>query len=297
MTLGDLLNKLATKIGVQDDQGLIDLLSHSEIATREISDDLAQRFDIGLMSLDGAKNNSEVLKHLKPILLKSADDKFAALAEKFGFKDECAAEKSTYAKFDILERALDAKIAELEKKSGGTSGESEKKLQQEIATLHQQLATLTATKDKELADYKAAAAKQQLEALINFELNGKQYANQELGDTNVDIARTLITKALEEKGAMLINDNGKLKLKNATSPELDYYDESHKAVSFSDFANQLLAEKHLLAVSDDPKPQPGGGGYKVPPQNFPPVTLPGGKQVDTSKFDEAVAASSADLES
>lgn len=296
MTLGDLLNKLATKIGAQDDQGLIDLLSHSEIATREIGDDLAQRFDTGLMSLDGAKNDSEVLKHLKPILLKSADDKFAALAEKFGFKDECAAEKSTYAKFDILERALDAKIAELEKKIGSASGENEKTLQQQIADLHQQLATLTATKDKELADYKAAAAKQQLDALINFELNGKRYANQELGDTNVDIARTLITKALEEKGAVLINDGGKLKLKNAASPELDYYDESHKAVSFSDFANKLLADKHLLEVSDDPDHQHGGGGRPVHPQNFPPVTLPGGKQVDTSMFEAAVAASAADLE-
>lgn len=295
MTLGDLLNKLATKIGAQDEQGLIDLLSHSEIATREIGDDLAQRFDTGLMSLDGAKNNSEVLKHLKPILLKSADDKFAALAEKFGFKDECAAEKSTYAKFDILERALDAKIAELEKKSGSASGENEKKLQQQITNLHQQLATLTATKDKELADYKAAAAKQQLDALINFELNGKRYANQELGDTNVDIARTLITKALEEKGAVLINDGGKLKLKNAASPELDYYDESHKAVSFSDFANKLLADKHLLEVSDDPGHQYGGGGRSTT-QDPPPVII-NGKQVDTSKIDAAAAASLADLES
>lgn len=294
MTLGDLLNKLATKIGVQDEQGLIDLLSHSEIANCEISDDIAQRFDTGLMSLDGAKNNSEVLKHLKPILLKSADDKFAALAEKFGFKDECAAEKSTYAKFDILERALDAKIAELERKSGGTSGENEKKLQKQIEDLHQQLATLTATKDKELADYKAAAAKQQLDALIGFELNGKRYANQELGDTNVEIARALLTKELERVGALLINDNGKLKLKNATSPELDYYDESHKAVSFSDFADKLLAGKHLLEVSEGSEGKAGGGGRSTT-QDPPPVTI-NGKQVDTSKFDAAVAASAADLE-
>lgn len=297
MTLGDLLNKMATKIGVQDDQDLIDLLSSSEIATREISDELAQRFDTGLMSLDGAKNNSEVLKHLKPILLKSADDKFAALAEKFGIRDEIAAEKSTYAKFDILERALDAKIAELEKKAGSASGENEKKLQQEIATLHQQLATLTATKDKELADFKAAAAQQQLDALIGFELNGKRYANQELGETNVDIARALITKALEERGVMLVNEGGKLKLKNATSPELDYYDESHKAVSFSDFVNKLLADKHLLEVSNDTDDDHGGGGRPpVPPQNIPPVTLSSDKKVDTSKFDAAVAASAADLE-
>lgn len=297
MQLGDFLNKLAAKIGAQDDPALVDLLSSSELAQREIGDELAQRFDTGLMSLEGAKNNRDVLNHLKPIILKSADDKFAALAEKFGFTDENAAEKSTYAKFDILERTLAAKIADLEKKATGASqGENEKKLNQQITDLHNQLAALQASKEQEIASYKAQAAKQQLEFLVNLELNGKRYANQELGDTNVEIARTLITKALEEKGIVLVNEGGKLKLKQSASPELDYYDESHKAVTFSDFANRLLADKHLLEVSNGTDDNPGGGGRNLPPQNLPPVNLPGGKQVDTSKVDSACAASLADLE-
>lgn len=292
MQLGDFLNNLATKIGAQNDQTLVDLLSSAEISQHEIDDELAQRFDTGLMSLEGAKNNRDVLNHLKPIILKAADDKFAILAEKYGISDTIGAEQSTYKKFDLLENAIAAKIADLEKKAAGTSqGETEKKLTKQITDLQAQLAQVTATKDKEIDDYKKAAAQQQLEFLINLELNGKRYANQDLGDTNVEIARSLISKALQERGAVLVNENGKLKLKQAGSTELDYYDESHKAVSFTDFANRLLAEKHLLEVSDNDDKD------RHITQKPATVTLPGGKTVDTSKIDAAAAASLADLES
>lgn len=296
MQFGDFLNNLATKIGAQNDQSLVDLLSSSELSQHEISDELAQRFDTGLMSLEGAKNNRDVLNHLKPIILKAADDKFALLAEKYGISDTIGAEQSTYKKFDLLENAISAKIADLEKRASGTSqGETEKKLTKQIADLQEQLAQVTAAKDKEIDDYKKAAAQQQLDFLINLELNGKRYANQDLGDTNVEIARSLINKALQERGAVLVNENGKLKLKQAGSTELDYYDESHKAVTFSDFANRLLADKHLLEVSndDDHYQHPGGG---ITPPKPATITLPGGKQVDTSRIDAAAAASLADLE-
>ena len=296
MQFGDFLNKLATKIGAQDDPALIDLLSSSELANREVNDELAQRFDTGLMSLEGAKNNRDVLNHLKPIILKGVDDKFAPLAGKYGIATEIAAERNSYAKFDILERALTAKIDDLTRKAEGAGGkgENEEKLTKQIADLQKQLADLTAAKEKELSDYKAQVAKDQLEALVNFELNGKRYANQELGDTNVEIARTLITKALGEKGAVLVNEGGKLRLKNAASPELDYYDESHKAVTFTDFADRILADKHLLEVSNDT--HDGGSGRQFTPQQPTTVTLGNGKQVDTSRIDAAAAASLADLE-
>lgn len=69
MTLGDLLNTLAAKIGLQNEPALIDLLSSADLAKHEVSDDLAQRFDTGLMSLDGAKNNRDVLASLKAFYL------------------------------------------------------------------------------------------------------------------------------------------------------------------------------------------------------------------------------------
>lgn len=297
MTLGDLLNTLAAKIGLQNDPALIDLLSSADLAKHDVSDDLAQRFDTGLMSLDGAKNNRDVLNHLKPIILKAADDKFAILAEKYGIANEMQSEQSTYKKIDLLESALATRLAEMEKKAQSnqnTKGEEAAQLTKQIAELQKQIATISATKDNELAEYKKATAKQQLDMLVNFELNGKRYANQDLGDTNIDIARALITRAMQEQRATLINDNGTLKLKQTDNPSLDFVDSGYKPVSFGDFVNRILADKHLLEVSNDH--DNNGGSGSPTPQNPTTVTLANGKKVDTASFDAAAAAALADLE-
>lgn len=297
MTLGDLLNTLAAKIGLQNDPALIDLLSSADLAKHDVSDNLAQRFDTGLMSLDGAKNNRDVLNHLKPIILKAADDKFAILAEKYGIANEMQSEQSTYKKIDLLESALATRLAEMEKKAQSnqnTKGEEAAQLTQQIAELQKQIATISATKDNELAEYKKATAKQQLDMLVNFELNGKRYANQDLGDTNIDIARALITRAMQEQRATLINDNGTLKLKQTDNPSLDFVDSGYKPVSFGDFVNRILADKHLLEVSNDH--DNNGGSGSPTPQNPTTVTLANGKKVDTASFDAAAAAALADLE-
>ena len=293
MKLGDLLNKLAAKIGSQNDQDLIDLLSSAEIAHVDVSDELAQRFDTGLMSLEGAKNNRDVLNHLKPIILKAADDKFAILAEKYGIANEMQAEQSTYKKIDLLENALSAKMKDLEQRAqsaSATKGEEASRLTKQIEQLQKQIAEINEAKEREIANYKSESAKQQLDMLVNFELNGKRYANQELGDTNVTIARTLIDKALKESKAILINEDGVLKLKQAENPSLDYIDSGYKTVSFGDFANRILAEKHLLEVS-----QEVNDGGKTPQYKPTTITLKDGSKVDTASIDSAAAASIADL--
>lgn len=300
MTLGDLLNRMAAKIGMQNEQDLIDLLSASDIAQHEVSDQLAQRFDTGLMSLDGAKNNREVLNHLKPIILKAADDKFAVLAEKYGIADQMQSEQSTYRKIDLLEAALAARLKEAELKAQSNQnnhGEESARLTSQIADLQKQLASITAAKDNELAEYKRTTAKQQLDMLVNFELNGKRYANQDLGDTNITIARALIDKAMRDQRATLVNDNGTLRLKQTDNPSLDFVDSGYKTVSFADFTNRVLADKHLLEVSNDNENTPRGNGSTTIPNTQPAtITLPNGKQADTANIDAAAAAAMADLQ-
>lgn len=295
MTIGELLNKLASKCGMQNDPALVDLLSAAELSQHEVDNELAARFDTGLMSLEGAKNNREVLNHLKPIILKSADDKFAIYAEKYGFSEEMLSEQSTYKKIDLLESKLAARLADLERKAASTqgkTGEENANLIKQINELTKKLQDVTAAKDAEIAKIRENHAQEQLDMLVNSVLNGKRYANQDLGETNVEIARSLVTKALKEHGAMLVNENGVLKLKQTENPSLDYIDSSYKTVGFDDFATRILADKHLLEVSPDPN---AGGSHNYPPKPTS-IKLPNGKEVDTSTIDAAAAASIADLE-
>lgn len=295
MNLGDFLNTLAAKSGMQNDPALVDLLSNSELANQHVSDEFANALDSSLMSLEGAKNNRDLLNHYKPIILKAADEKFAILAEKYGIVNEMQGEQSTYKKIDILENRLAAKMAELESKAGkGAQSEETAKLVKQIENLQKQIIEVQAAKDTELAQLREQHTKQQLDMLVNIELNGKRYANQDLGDTNITIGRALVEKALKEQNAVLVNEGGVLKLKQADNPQLDYVDSGFKPVTFGDFTNRVLAEKHLLEVSAS-EDDLGGGKHKFPPTPKT-VTLRNGKQADTGNIDASASASIADLE-
>lgn len=294
MNLGDFLNTLAAKTGMQNDPGLVDLLSNSELANQHVSDDFANAMDTALMSLEGAKNNRDLLNHYKPIILKAADEKFAILAEKYGIVNEMQGEQSTYKKIDILENRLAAKMAELENKAGkGAQSEETARLVKQIENLQKQIIEVQTAKDTELAQLRDQHTKQQLDMLVNIELNGKRYANQDLGDTNITIGRALVEKALKEQNAVLVNEGGVLKLKQADNPQLDYVDSGFKPVTFGDFTNRVLAEKHLLEVSASEDNRGDEPFFTPKPKT---VTLRTGKQTDTSNIDAAAAASMADLE-
>lgn len=297
MNLGDFLNTLAAKSGMQNDPALVDLLSNSELANHQISDEFANALDTSLMSLEGAKNNRDLLNHYKPIILKAADDKFAILAEKYGIVNEMQGEQSTYKKIDILENRIAAKIAELENKVGkGAQSEETARLVKQIENLQKQIIEVQTAKDTELAQLRDQHTKQQLDMLVNIELNGKRYANQDLGDTNITIGRALVEKALKEQNAVLVNEGGVLKLKQADNPQLDYVDSGFKPVTFGDFTNRVLAEKHLLEVSASEDTQRGDEWRSTFNPTTKTVTLRSGKQTDTGNIDASAAASIADLE-
>jgi hypothetical protein len=297
MNLGDFLNTLAAKSGMQNDPALVDLLSNSELANQHVSDDFANALDSSLMSLEGAKNNRDLLNHYKPIILKAADEKFAILAEKYGIVNEMQGEQSTYKKIDILENRLAAKMAELESKAGkGAQSEETAKLVKQIENLQKQIIEVQTAKDTELAQLREQHTKQQLDMLVNIELNGKRYANQDLGDTNITIGRALVEKALKEQNAVLVNEGGVLKLKQADNPQLDYVDSGFKPVTFGDFTNRVLAEKHLLEVSASDDTNRGDDWRSTFTPTPKTVTLRSGKQADTGNIDASAAASIADLE-
>ena len=297
MNLGDFLNTLAAKSGMQNDPALVDLLSNSELANHHISDEFANALDTSLMSLEGAKNNRDLLNHYKPIILKAADEKFAILAEKYGIVNEMQGEQSTYKKIDILENRLAAKMAELENKAGkGAQSEETARLVKQIENLQKQIIEVQTAKDTELAQLRDQHTKQQLDMLVNIELNGKRYANQDLGDTNITIGRALVEKALKEQNAVLVNEGGVLKLKQADNPQLDYVDSGFKPVTFGDFTNRVLAEKHLLEVSASDDTNRGDDWRSTFTPTPKTVTLRSGKQADTGNIDASAAASIADLE-
>ena len=92
-------------------------------------------------------------------------------------------------------------------------------------------------------------------------------------------AHTLLDEALKANKAVIVNDNGTLRLKQAENPTMDYVDAGYKPVSFKDYTDRLLADNHLLEVSN-------GAGQRIAVPTPPPA---GGAQI-TSAFQSAMEA-------
>lgn len=256
MLFGEFLNTMAAKLGAQQNPHLVSLLANNQLTQAEIHDDLANLLNTGLMSLDGAKNNSDVQNHFKPIILKGVDERLDAIAKQFGFETELAAEKSTYKRAEIIASKMQALI-DAEKNKNGQPSEKENQLNQQLQQLQSQLQTAIAAKDGEIAQLKQAHESQLLSMLIDAELGDKPYANDAIPrNVNVMTARNLVDAMLKEKGVVAINDNGTLRLKQAANPTLDYMDEGFKPVSYSSFADKVLADSKMLRVSTAGKQQP-----------------------------------------
>lgn len=280
MKLGDFLNTMASKTGLQNDPTFVAFIqANPQLAGLDLDDKVAIPMNTGLMSLEGAKNNTDVKKHFDALVLNAIDGKLNPLAAEYGATAEFESEKSTYKRIDILTQKIAAKIAEIKGSSSDASKDAEvKRLTDEMQKLQQQLTTLTTDKNNEIANIKSAHAKEMLNTLIDINLSGKTYANKAVdAKTNLTIAKALLDSKLAERGAIVINENGQLKLKNATSPELDLLDESNQPLTFAQFTDKVLADAKLLEVSS------GGNG----PQHQTIIQQPGVGAVDMTAFNAA----------
>ena len=251
MILGDFLNTMARKTGLQNDPTFVAFIqANPQLAGLDLDDKVAIPMNTGLMSLEGAKNNTDVKKHFDALVLNAIDGKLNPLAAEYGATAEFESEKSTYKRIDILTQKIAAKIAEIKGSSSDASKDAEvKRLTDEMQKLQQQLTTLTTDKNNEIANIKSAHAKEMLNTLIDINLSGKTYANKAVdAKTNLTIAKALLDSKLAERGAIVINENGQLKLKNATSPELDLLDENNQPLTFAQFTDKVLADAKLLLL-------------------------------------------------
>lgn len=286
MKLGDFLNNQAAKLGLQNDPALIAILSNSELANKDIPDSFANPLDQGLMSLDSAKNNFGLKNHFSATILNAVD---AKLLEGLDLDEETLAsvqgERNSYNKIEIVKAALKSQIEKL-KTSDPNDKTKKAEIEKQIKDLNDQIASSKQKYDQDIAELNSKHDNEITSFLFMNHLAGKPYANKDVtSEENAAFARTLIDSALKEKGAIIVKDGTSLKLKQASSPDLDYY-QDNKPISFNEFADQVLASKKMLAVNNsgqDPKTQQ------------PPVQVPGANKQNSQKFDAAMQQAMGDI--
>ncbi|MDR1595290.1 MAG: hypothetical protein LBS43_12540 [Prevotellaceae bacterium] len=282
MKVGDFLNTLAGKAGKTEEIKAV--LNNAALATIEIDDTLANDINSSLLTLDGAKNNQGLKTHFNTLALNGVDAEILNAIEALGFdetvKTELLGEKNTYNKH----RKLTSKIKEtIDALKAATQKDDTKAIEKYTAQINKLQGELATVKESHVPKSEIETLKKQHESdLTNFivknTLSTRKYANEAVpADVNIELANIMISRALAEKGIVLVKDGANLKLKQAADPALDYYDGQQKAVAFGDFVDKILADAKILAVSNSKQTPPTRTPVAVPPNylpNFPNGPIP-----------------------
>lgn len=273
MNLGEHLNAIFTKSGVEvDNPALKDLVT--KVATIEVSDELIGKFNENFLSVEAAKHNPKLKAHYYAQAYNGLDTELETVANELEVPKDVFDEivRATDKASTKRASALVRKIKELEaQKAAAPKGET-KELQNQINEFKKQLAD----KDKEkeqFAKQKEAEFNEKITSyVIASKLSGFKYSSDLAKEDEYLLPKTKLFKELKEKKLKVSLDKDDLKLE--TEDGTDYYEGSNK-INFNSFAEKVLAQHKLLAVSDTTQP--------ATPATTQVITGQKGK-LDNSKF-------------
>lgn len=235
----------ALKTAGVSDAELAEILSAQNTDEIELSENLISKFNSSILTLDSAKANTNLKSHFNAQVYNGLDALVNRMVEENNIdslsKYDIDSEKSTPKKIELLAKAL--------KKNGTATpanADEIKGLNEQLLKLKQESETAIRNKDAEFENTLIQMERQ------NY-LATKDYANITDKEIGIKIASEYLNKALSEKGATLVREDGKLKLKSSKDPSLDYY-ENNKAVSYNEFTDGVLAQNNLLKVQTQTTP-------------------------------------------
>jgi len=256
INVGEFLNNIAAKAGIDKNSAeFISLISNAELTKITVPDAVVTGIDSKLLSLDAARNNSELRAHFAAQTYSGIDNalKESLLANGLtdddlkGFLEDKQTSKNI--------KTSIAKIAELEKsKAKATSGDKVE-LQKSIDSLNAKIASQIAEHNKQLESMKNNFENELIDANLSSMLSSYSYALPTDVSVSVLTAKNILSRELADKKAKIVRENGNLVLK--TLDGAIYHDPTnHTPKSLKDFSDAVLTNNKLLKVSTKPdKPE------------------------------------------
>lgn len=252
---GEFITKLCTMAGIeQNDPALIDLISRSEFSNAKIADEIVQKINSSLFTLDAARNNESLRKHYHAEILNGLDDNIHTVVDKLGIDpmiaDELKSEKRTIQKYNkLVEKVLELQDKKAETKSATNKSE----LEGEILKLNNQIKELSVKlKEAPLERDKVWQDKLKSKAIENT-LSSYRFANENNipKEVLIETAKVLLNKKLSENSVSIQYDNDKDSISLKTESGMDFYMDN-SPVSFKSYVDSILAESKMLEI---PRPE------------------------------------------
>lgn len=251
MLAAELINSLFNQAGITDQTDLQTKLAQvKDLASIDVPDDVATKL-IGKdrMSLEAAKNNTDLKTHFTALALNGVDAETNNIITTYGLNPEdFAAEKSSYKKLSLAAQKLEEKL----KADLGKGKTDNKELIDQINAVKAEKAAIETDYQANIEELNNQHSGEINKMMVNNMLGSYKYAHDLPIEDNILVASNKIHSELASKGLKYVRQNGGFELQKEDGTK--YFD-GNKEVTFKDFTDTVLSSNKLLATND-PKPQP-----------------------------------------
>lgn len=253
--LGDVLKRQFAKLGIEITDELKPLTELDAVVT----DDVANKIDTGLLTIEAAKTNPEVTKAVKAASLNGIDARLDQIIKETGVTvDEAYAnEKNTFEKVAMLSKALyehGRKKGESNSKEGLSETVKKEREQWQLkeAQLQNELKSLKDTLTNKETEFKSTRETDLTSMELFKKLFGKDYVFPKDMDSDLKVTTALsaLKKDLETQGLVVKrNEAGVLVITDKEGQPA--YTKNHELISDVDsFIDGVLTRNKLLNVND-----------------------------------------------
>lgn len=252
-TIGELINTIAQKAGIQaDDPKLKSLLASPELATVQVDETIVTAIDNGLLSIDAAKNNHpDIKKKYFADAYDGIDKQLMKLIESDTLDqadiDEIAAERSTSKKQELI-------ISKLKTAAKSAKGIDKDAINAQLAAANEAARLAKAEVQTVKSEYEGKISTIQKNAALKAIFSNYKTIYDDLPTAAKNAAfEALVSTALQDKNAELKTDqHGNLVLTGKDGTNI--FGANNVQLTTSSFLDQTFAP--ILKQSGPPKVQP-----------------------------------------
>lgn len=250
----DTIKNLAIQAGVDtEDAGLKTFLGNASLASIGIPDEIANKIQSGLLTIESAKANPSIKKHFTSEFETAYEKELDSLVSD-DLKDKWNETKKNEKKLADKIKAYNKLVTENETgKVKSTFDKDKSTLATEIENLNKQVSS---AKEAHKAEVEKISGERSLDKInweLNSQYNGYQYALEKKDGMNMPkdaciiTAKQFVDSKMKELGLNFIADeNGNLALRTTVGTK---YMPNNKEISAKDFISKTLTDANLLQVS------------------------------------------------
>lgn len=249
--INEFLKTLITKAGGNPEDEKIKTALAAVSAEIEVTDDLINAIEHGLISIDNAKNNHpDIKKHYTALALNGLDSELDRLMEDEKFDEavvtELKAEKSSTKRAALIAK----KIKELEAAKAGQGKAETKALNDKIVELNNELRRIKDNESTIKSEYEKKLRDKDKGYAMRGMLSSYQTIYDKLDPETKNITiNAILEKNLRSKGYQLdVDENGNLVIN--TKDGSTAFTDDHRPLTPKVFFDKVMADEKLLVVSD-----------------------------------------------